>query len=73
MLAQAILMLDIRQVPFGMPAPTIIAPRFANVQLERAGAYTLSLTVDGQVEPLAIFPFTVILVPAQAQPLGQQR
>jgi hypothetical protein len=72
-LAQAIIMIDIRTPPT-MPAPALVMPRFGNVQFDRAGAYSFSLTVDGQVEPTVLMPFDVVLViPPQPQQAGQQQ
>jgi hypothetical protein len=66
-IAQQVVMLDITQMPT-MPSPALTVIRFPAVTLESAGAYTMSMTVESQANPVVIFPFNVILViPPQLQ------
>lgn len=66
-MAEAIIMMRIDQLP-GSHGTAIIAPRFPNVQFDRAGSYTFSLTVDGEREPIVLTTFDLMLViPAAGQ------
>lgn len=65
-LTQAMVMLQIEQAQT-LPAPAVIAPRFANVQFDRAGSYNFTMTVEGDREPIVIMPFDLVLVITQQQ------
>jgi hypothetical protein len=59
-LAQAIVMMEVNQAPNGLPVPVLNIPKFGNVLFDRAGAYSLNVTIDGQADPI-IVPFDVVL------------
>ncbi len=68
-LAQTVVMMDVQQAPT-LPTAALNIAKFGNVQVERAGAYSLNMSIDGQGDPITI-PFDVILniprpVPQQA-------
>ncbi len=59
-LAQAVVIMEVNQAPNGLPATVLNVPKFANVVFDRAGAYSLNVMIEGQVNPI-IVPFDVIL------------
>lgn len=67
-IAQQIVMMDVNTMPTN-PVPLAVAPKFVGLTFEAGGAYTMSMTIDGQVDPVVVFPFNVVLViPAVTQP-----
>jgi hypothetical protein len=49
------------------PGPGILPVKFVGLTIDEEGAYNAVLEIDGQREPLAVIPFTVVL-PARLAP-----
>lgn len=45
------------------PGPGVMPVKFAPLQVTQAGAYNVVFEIEGQREPLAITPITIVLVP----------
>ena len=71
LLAQAMVMIQANVAP-KLPAAVVVGARFPNVQFDRAGSYTFTLTVEGEREPIVIMPFDLVLVIPVAPPQQQQ-
>jgi len=59
-------------IPINVPGQVVMPIKMGNVQFAGAGAYSFSLTIDGQKEPI-VTSFNVILVIPGAPQQSQRR